>query len=204
MSRRKTDWTQAKFDRYKKEGRGQGEGSSYTPWIKISDFSSEGRVLRGLGWKTNREHHLLSDGEARLFYLCEWSDRIVDIREQFPLLDLDLCHQIAADMGIPYPTDRQSGIPMVLSTDFMLSVKREGKVVDEARTYKPFTDLKNKRTALKLEIERRYYALKGIDWKLVTDKEVPRSMAANIKWVHSAYKLEEDKGMKKEDRLFIT
>lgn len=64
MSRRKTDWTQAKFDRYNKEGRGQGEGSNYTPWVKVSDFSSKGRVLRGLGWKTNREHHLLSASKS--------------------------------------------------------------------------------------------------------------------------------------------
>jgi len=46
MSRRKTDWTQAKFDCYKKEGRGQGEGINYTPWIKVSDFSSKGRDTR--------------------------------------------------------------------------------------------------------------------------------------------------------------
>jgi hypothetical protein len=204
MSRSRTEWTQAKFDRYIKEGRGQGKGNNYTPWIKVSDFSSKGRVLRALGWKTNREHHFFSDGEARLFYLFEWSDRIHDIREQFPLLDLDLCQQIAEDMGIKYPTDRASGIPMVLSTDFMLSVERQGKVIDEARTYKPSTDLNNKRTALKLEIERRYYAIKGMDWKLVTDKEVPRSMAANIKWVHSAYRLEGDRVLNKDNLLSLS
>lgn len=79
MVRSKRDWTEEKLDRYMKEGRGQGSGRDYKPWIKVSDFSSDGRVSRILGWKTNREHHFMSDGETRLFYLFEWSNRIVDI-----------------------------------------------------------------------------------------------------------------------------
>ncbi len=35
MARSKQDWTQAKFERYLKEGRGQGSRKDYQPWIKI-------------------------------------------------------------------------------------------------------------------------------------------------------------------------
>lgn len=38
MGRGKRDWTQDKFSRYVKEGRGQGQGESYKPWITIQDF----------------------------------------------------------------------------------------------------------------------------------------------------------------------
>jgi hypothetical protein len=58
VGRSRRDWTQDKFERYIKEGRGQGSGSNYQPWIKIQDFPSKGRVSRPPGWKTNREHHL--------------------------------------------------------------------------------------------------------------------------------------------------
>ena len=34
MGRSRRDWTQDKFERYRKEGRGQGSGSNYQPWIK--------------------------------------------------------------------------------------------------------------------------------------------------------------------------
>lgn len=128
MARSKQDWTQAKFEHYLKEGRGQGSGKGYQPWIKIQDFPSKGRVSRPPGWKTNREHHLLSDNEKRLFYVFEWSDTIVDIREQFPLIDLDLAMSIAEEIGINYPKDPQSNTPRVLTTDFMLSVK-QGKTI---------------------------------------------------------------------------
>jgi hypothetical protein len=199
MPRNKRDWTEEKRDRYLKEGRGQGSGRDYKPWIEVSDFSSSGRVSRDLGWKTNRVHYLMSDGETRLYYLFEWSDRILDIREQFPLLDRERCFNIAEDMGVEYPKDPKSGAAYVLTTDFMLSVTRDGKSVYEARTFKPAKSLNDKRTALKLEIERRYYASKGVNWKIVTEKDLPKIMIRNIEWVHSAYRLEENQEMSKED-----
>ncbi len=199
MTRSKRDWTEEKLARYMKEGRGHGKGRDYKPWIEVSDFSSSGRVSRDLGWKTERVHYLMSDGETRLYYLFEWSDRIVEIREQFPLLDRELCFKIAEDMGVEYPKDPKSGAPYVLTTDFMLSVTREGKSVYEARTFKPSKSLNDKRTAMKLEIERRYYASKEVDWKIVTEKDLPKLMTGNIEWVHSAYRLEENQEMNKED-----
>jgi hypothetical protein len=49
MARGRRDWTRAKFDRYLKEGRGQGVGKNYTSWIKINDFPSQGRSIRITG-----------------------------------------------------------------------------------------------------------------------------------------------------------
>ena len=74
MGRRKQDWTKAKFERYLKEGRGQGSGKDYKPWITIQDFPSKGRVSRTPGWRSDRVHHFMSDCELRYFYLLEWSD----------------------------------------------------------------------------------------------------------------------------------
>ncbi|MGK7941543.1 MAG: hypothetical protein AB4062_15615 [Crocosphaera sp.] len=33
MARNRYDWTQDKFERYVKEGRGTGTGKDYKPWI---------------------------------------------------------------------------------------------------------------------------------------------------------------------------
>ncbi|MGQ4650351.1 hypothetical protein [Lyngbya aestuarii] len=104
----KREWTQAKFERYLKEGRGQGSGKDYKPWHRVREVPSKGRSSRPPSWKTNREHHLLSDNETRLFYLFEWSDAVTDIREQYPLLDLELAMSIAEEMGIKYPTQNNT------------------------------------------------------------------------------------------------
>lgn len=190
MARRRREWTKEKFDQYLKEGRGQGVCEKYTPWIKVHEFSSKGRVSREKGWKANRLHHLFSDHETRLFYILEWSDVVVDIREQFPLLDLEFARKISADIGVKYPIDSQSEFPQILTTDFMVTVNQSGKAYDIALTVKPSTELTKKRVIEKFEIERNYYMAKGIEWGIVTEKHIPKTLAKNIEWVHGAYRLE--------------
>ncbi|MDJ0637136.1 MAG: TnsA endonuclease N-terminal domain-containing protein [Xenococcaceae cyanobacterium MO_188.B29] len=187
MARSRYNLTQAKFERYVKEGRGKGRGKDYKPWITIQDFPSVGRASRSPGWKSNRVHHLMSDWESRLFYLFEWSKKVQDIREQYPLLDLDLAMEIAKEMGIKYPVNKESNTPYVLTTDFMLTVKQGKKSVQIARTFKTTKDLGKKKTVEKLELERRYWQKHNIDWAIVTEQEISKIFASNIQWVHSDY-----------------
>src|SRR5699024_3227724 len=76
----------SKVDEWIKGGRGTGSGAGYQPWLKIQDVSSLGRSTRLKGIKTGRQHEFLSDLERNYFYLTEFFDVVLDIREQFPLL----------------------------------------------------------------------------------------------------------------------
>jgi hypothetical protein len=42
----------------------------------------------------------MSDDEKGLIYPAEWLGKITDIREQYPLLDVDLCLAIAEKMTL--------------------------------------------------------------------------------------------------------
>ena len=77
--------TQAQIDRRLKDGRGQGQGSDYKPFIYTRDVSSLGRSHRLPGSKTRRLHHLLSDLELAIFLTLDRSPHVADIREQFPM-----------------------------------------------------------------------------------------------------------------------
>jgi hypothetical protein len=182
MAKRLRTWNQNKFCQYLKDGRGQGEGSAYMPWIRVQDFSSQGIVSRIAGQKTKRVHHFLSRNELSYFYLLEWSDQVLDIREQFPLDSIDIAAGIARDAGIRYPSDNISGFPYILTCDFMITT-RDGM---KARTIKNASDLENRRTLEKLEIERRYWNHIGIDWRLVTENELPMQKVRNIEWLYTS------------------
>lgn len=203
MPRANREWTTAKFERYRKERRGEGNGENYTPWNKIQELHSTGRVSRSPSWKTNRVHHLFDDREIDLFFLFEWSDSIIDIKEQFPLIDLDLAMKIATDMGIEYPKDAKSGTPNVLATTFMLVVKEGDQIVEKARTFKQVKDLGTKVAEI-LELEKRYFTAKGIDWGIITEKEVPTLLVENIEWIHSSYKLEATAEMSEEELRHVS
>lgn len=61
-----------------KDGRGQGSGKDYKPFIQAHDnkVASEGWVTRHLGWKTQRIHHTMSSHERKYLYfwngLMQW------------------------------------------------------------------------------------------------------------------------------------
>ena len=54
--------------------------------------------------------------------MLEWNNIVVDIREQFPLTREDTWH-IADEKGIKHPTDPKSQIPIVMTTDFLITIK---------------------------------------------------------------------------------
>lgn len=74
--------TQAQIDRRLKDGRGQGQGVDYKPFIYTRDVSPLGRSHRLPGSKTRRLHHLLSDLELAIFLTLDRSPHVTDIRER--------------------------------------------------------------------------------------------------------------------------
>lgn len=190
MSKRSLEWNEAKYKRYIKEGRGRGNGPQYKPWLTVQDFPSEGRVSRVHGIKTNRVHHLFSDMETRFFYIFDWADEIVDIREQFPLLEVDEVIKIAETLGIKYPCDNESNYPITMTTDFLLTIKREGAMYLVARTVKPSAELDKIRIIEKFEIERRYWLNRNVNWGIITEKELPLEVIKSIQWLHPFYNFE--------------
>lgn len=179
-------WNETTYRKYIREGRGQGSLQSYRPWITIQDFPSRGMVSRVKGATTGRIHHFVSNNELNLFYLLDWSDEILDIREQFPLLDLQHVIEIADKAQIRYPYDTRSGFPYVLTSDFFLETVRGFEVI----TVKETPDLKRPRVREKLEIERRYWQEKSIKWRIVTEKEINVIKAKNIEWLSQAKDLD--------------
>jgi hypothetical protein len=182
------------IERRLKEGRGSGVGRDYLPWLTIHDVPSRGLCARIRGWTADRLHHLLSLNEQWYFYILDWAGRVVDIREQFPLLPLEETLAIAEAAGIRHPIDTRSRHPIVLTTDFYISVSGDGRREYLARTVKPLVgdgSLESERTLQKLEIEKRYWENRGIDWGIVTDAGIDLVRAANIKYVHKARNLAE-------------
>lgn len=175
-----------KVQKYFKEGRGQKLGQNYIPWLKTHthEFSSKGRATRILGVKTGRIHHLQSDNQYRAFLLFEFNEAVSDIREAYPLLDVMEVIDNSEDLRFDKFCDKETKQPYVITTNFLLTLKDEyGSRKYVARTVKNVSELSRKITWEKLEIERRYWQAKNIDWKVITNKQLPRQLAKNIEWV---------------------
>jgi hypothetical protein len=172
------------------EGRGQGIGIHYIPWHRVQDFPSKGRVHRIRGLKADRIHHLFSDLEVNAFFVFDLTELIIDIREQFPLLDLEETLEIASKAGIKHPADPFTKCPVVMTTDFLLMIKRGLEVIYHARTLKYEIELNNPRVIEKFEIERRYWEARNISWGYITEKDIPFQLVENSRFLHPYFSLD--------------
>ena len=126
MARNRYGMDEKKIARFIHEGRGRGEGRYYKPWLTVADVPSRGRSHRPYCPLTGREHQLLSDNEYFAFLKLWWNDAVVDIREQFPILDRRRTLEIAALAGIKHPVDPSSKALWVLTTDFLVTEINHG------------------------------------------------------------------------------
>ncbi|MDZ5474183.1 TnsA endonuclease N-terminal domain-containing protein [Bacillus sp. 31A1R] len=191
MVKSKYSWTEEKIERYIKEGRGTGELSEYKPWLTIQDVPSKGKVRRVKGWKTKRNHHLLSKLERNFFYICEWSDHIIDTREQFPLDRIETL-RIANEIGVRHPFDKDTETPIVMTTDFLLTIRQNGNLTYLARTIKPSEYLEDPRVIEKFEIELRYWTERKVDWKIVTEADLSDVFFRNMEAIRDSYFLTDE------------
>lgn len=190
MGRTRIALDETKIQKLIKEGRGQNEGAAYEPWLTVRDVPSRGFSTRDKGWKTNRIHHVLSNHELNYVYVAEWSKIVVDIREQYPLLPLESTLIIAEVCGLKHPVHPATKKPIILTTDFLITVEREGKRIELARTIKPFAALASDRVLEKFEIERLYWKALSTDWGIVTEHEIPIALADNVDRIHDRYRRE--------------
>ena len=181
----KYSWT----ERQVKAGRGHGVGKDYLPWIHVRDFSSRGKASRFKSWKSGRAIQCFSDLETSFAYLLDWSDSVIDYYEQYPLLPLEETVLLAERLGVRIPVD--DGEPRVRTTDFVIDVQVDGQVHRQARSIKPSNDLSVRAKVLGLELERQFWAARGIDWAITTEHEIPFAMAKNVEWIHSARTLDD-------------
>ncbi|KYE94421.1 hypothetical protein AIZ15_23685 [Salmonella enterica subsp. enterica serovar Typhimurium] len=151
------------------DGIGVGYGQSYQPWLRAQDVKSRGNRSIVFGLKTFRNHHLLSSVESNFFYLAEFNDSVIDIREQFPLFPLRLTQQIANHLHFQHPMVRGvRGVPVevlnVMTTDFLLTLRTpEGGLRYKAIAVKHNESIPE-REAQKLEIERMFWQLIDVEF----------------------------------------
>ena len=178
-------WTEKRIAKMEKEGRGQGVGSNYLPWLLVRDISSLGRSRRPWSNKTGRVHQLLSDIEYKLFICLEWANHIVDIREQYPL-DRELTRAVADELGIRHPYYPGTHVPTVMTIDFLATYVHHGEEVHVAFNAKPADEAEDEKSLNKLEIQRYACELLQIEHHLIFDSSIPEVKAKNIDWVRDA------------------
>ncbi|MBD0677194.1 TnsA endonuclease N-terminal domain-containing protein [Pseudomonas sp. PSB11] len=170
-----------------KKGVGSGERESYRPWLKIRSVPSKGTSRIVPGVRVARGHHCLSNCEYMFLVLVEFNKDITDIREQFPLIDYDETYSIALQKNIRPALYIGTDVPFVFTADFMLTFTRPGgesTMVAISLKYKEeitnATAAKRKRIFEKQDIEKEYWARRGVKSKLCFYEDLPHIKIKNL------------------------
>lgn len=158
------------------EGRGSGELAFYIPWIYVEELNSRGTAESYPDPIHKRAVQLLSYGEVRAYLKFRFDEMVHDIREQFPLLDVERASQIAKDVGIKYPL---IGSEKIIMTTDMYIVYEDGK--KKAVSCKPNhndLDISDKEH---LYIESRYWTDIGVEYVMVDTDKISKTLAMNIR-----------------------
>lgn len=156
--------------------------------IRIQAFSSKGRVSRVLGRKSGKIHHLLSDLETNMFLILDFDRNVSNIIEHYPLKDV---RDVIDDKNIDWNKfkDKKTKEDYIITTTFLVTLIN-GKNI--AISCKNQSELYKSNTQLKLEIERRYWSYKGVQWGIITNKELPKNRLKNIKWIMLGEEIDEE------------
>lgn len=165
-----------------KEKRGEGHLEKYVPFDHAINFSSLGGHKRIAGTKIKRTFHFFSDLEKNFFFLFEFADNVIDIREQYPLKPLSETKEIAKSLNINHPSD-DNGNPVIMRTDLRVSFKKGN---DKIFTIKPSSNLSS-RVIEKFELDRVFQSKRKLDWFILTEKELDTITLRNIIRIRESY-----------------
>lgn len=145
-----------------KEGRGTSNGGSadyggngYKAWITSGELNSIGTAESVYDYKTGRMVQCLSQGEKWFFYKLRFSEKVKDIKEQFPLTPLQETIDITAEKG--YKGSFNNNV--IMTTDFLVT-----RIDDSmfALSVKVSESKVSKRQKELLDVEREYWERRGV------------------------------------------
>lgn len=179
-------WTEDVIATRYAQGRGQGEGSGYQPWVRVNEFSSKGNQTRVPSAFMGRSIHTFSYVERAMYLHMEFEKDLLDYREQFPM-DRRITLGAAKALGIRHPRYPETGVPLVMMLDALVSYRdHSGAVHLEAWDAKPSDKLARPRIKAKLTLHRAYCAYAGLEHFIFTEKSVSGLYLQNVELIRKS------------------
>jgi len=180
MNRYRGPETEALRERWIRQGRGQGLGASYQPWIKVGEFPNRTNSYRVKSLVTDRTHHYFSAIEYRHHLVAEYAG-CIDIREGYPVHPISETLALAHEEGIAHPDF--AGHMCSITTDSLLTIDNGAVQYVLPRSIKWTSELRDPRVLEKLELERLAWSRRGQGWELLTERELPLVLEKNLRWI---------------------
>ena len=178
------EWN-SELERYPKYWRGRlrrgvglGIGDQYQPWLRVRDIRSHGTSGNPRGITIPRIYHLLSTPERIFFHLLDRQADVVDIREQFPILDLSATLTICGELGQRHA--RIGSFPEPFTLDFVVTRETPTGLIYQARDIKTAENAAEQRVKARTAVSYEWCKRNGLDWKFVDTSDFSNDVLATL------------------------
>lgn len=202
-----TPKTIEKLNRWKRDIQNLTAGS-YRPYLTVRAVNKVGRRHKLMCDIQNRQVHLLSDGELRMYKKLIHTRGVIRVLEQYAL-NLDETLDIAVAANLIHPRNWETNEAHVMTTDFVVqqrskaspseimtvaySFKYAGQIYEFDEEEEVLLELfdedgfnmeeherKNARTWQKFAIEHEYWRKRGVEYRIVTEYHATKEESWNI------------------------
>ena len=108
---------------------------------------------------------------------------VVDIREQWPILDIDRTLRLCSDLGVRH--GQREGLPEPFTIDFLITELREGKISYRAASIKTPEDADNPEIERRLGVEHIWCEEHKAPFKLVDTSSFTKTMLSTLRFMRS-------------------
>jgi hypothetical protein len=182
-----------------KQGKGVGKGAEYRPWLAVSDVPSEGTSSQISGILIDRPFDLLSELEATYFFLVERKRSTVDIRECWPILDIDRTLELCARLGVRHQYGGHYPAPFTI--DFLITELIDGQLQYRAASIKTPEDATDPEVRRRLSVEYLWCRDRGIPWKLVDTSKFDRKLLSTLRFMRTWFRHRYEPDKDSEDKF---
>jgi hypothetical protein len=163
-----------------KAGRGIGEGPTYLGWLGLRENPKKADIEVPFGLKTHRQHYLRTGVGAGYFYILERQRDVDDIREQFPILDIDSTLRICAKLKLNHKYKNFDPEPFTI--DFMVTRGGDSKSY-HARSLEPARGPLSAASQDTFLVLHHWCQERGIDWKPVRTAEITTTLRKSLTFI---------------------
>ncbi|WP_341318483.1 hypothetical protein WN982_25960 [Paraburkholderia sp. IMGN_8] len=168
-----------------RRGLGIGSRTSYRPWKNIQNSGTKGTVACVHGILVDRRYEILDDRARTYFFLIERSRHIADIRETWPILDIDSTLRLSQKFKVNHP--RHDIFPEPLSVDFLITETGPADVRYRAVALVGCHHMSIRDRRLK-QVQQQWCNDHDIDWTLVDTSQLDRTVLDALRFVRAWYR----------------
>jgi TnsA endonuclease N terminal len=169
-----------------RRGLGIGSRTAYRPWRNIQNSGIKGTAACVHGIRVDRRYELLDQRALTYLFLLERVPEIVDVRESWPILDINSTLRLCSEFGVSYP--KHDIFPEPISLDFLITA-----TASEGVTFRAVALVENPaqipvRNQRLKQVAQQWCNEHGIGWSLVGTSALDRTVLDSLRFIRGWYR----------------